>query len=251
MRPTASGRPGSLRTGRAGAADPEHAVGAGRRRRPGASRADGRSRARCSSPRIRSPRRVRGPFLEMPGDAGKSPTKGRFLQRVGRISDIRRQRRRLSCAGHLSGSEDQAFRRCGKNLRPARDAERRTPSYPCGVRFFRRSPLGRVRAGIAGCRPSRGGGSRQSARTGRGMPTRFRPGSRADGPAGRAFASGSTPHAPGGRAVRTTRAGRGSGGTEGGRVCRATVGDWAHAGTFPGGLVVVRSSVNIRRAQGI
>ena len=95
------------------------------------------------------------------------------------------------------------------------------------------------------------GGSRQSARTGRGMPTRSRPGPRADAPAGRAFASGSTPPAPGGRAVRTTRAGRGFGGTEGGRVCRTTVGDWAHAGTFPGGLVVVRSSVNTRRAQGI
>ena len=250
MRPTASGRPGSLRTGRAGAADPEHAVGAGRRRRPGASRADGRSRARCSSPRIRSPRRVRGPFLEMPGDAGKSPTKGRFLQRVGRISDIRRQRRRLSCAGHLSGSEDQAFRRCGKNLRPARDAERRTPSYPCGVRFFRRSPLGRVRAGIAGCRPSRGGRANRLGQAAA-CPPAPGPGLAPTRRPGRAFASGSTPPAPGGRAVRTTRAGRGFGGTEGGRVCRTTVGDWAHAGTFPGGLVVVRSSVNIRRAQGI
>ena len=85
----------------------------------------------------------------------------------------------------------------------------------------------------AACRPASGPGL---------APTR-RP--------GRAFASGSTPPAPGARAVRTAGAGRGFGGTEGGRVCRATVGDWAHAGTFPGGLVVVRSSVNTRRAQGI
>ena len=56
----------------------EFSIGIDRRRPPrrlGASRAGGRPRARCSSPRIRWSCRARGSFLEAPGDAG-SPHEG-------------------------------------------------------------------------------------------------------------------------------------------------------------------------------